>query len=116
MTTLAVTIDSARFATVFFRLGARAVVEIDGVEYVVPWRSTRTFDVAPGRHRVAVTCRWYGRFDSRRAAAVVDVPEGAGKRLWMRIGNLSGEQFSIHDAPRGTYVWAAEGQDSVAGD
>ena len=105
MTAIAVTIDSARFASALFRRMASAVVDIDGAEHVVPWRATATFEVAPGTHRVAVACRWFGRWDTRRASSVVDVVEGATRPLWMRVGNLSGERFTIHENPRGAYLY-----------
>jgi len=105
MTAIAVTIDSARFASVLFRPVASAVVDVDGVEHIVPWRETATFEVDPGAHRVAILCRWFGRWETRRASSVIDVAAGTTKPLWMRVGNLSGERFTIHENPRGAYVY-----------
>ncbi|ALG85516.1 hypothetical protein [Gordonia phthalatica] len=100
-------IDSARFATLLFRPTARAVVDIDGVEHVVGWRSSKVIPVVPGVHRVGVTCRWFHRFDSRRVWLEVDVPRGRTTPVWMRVGNYGGEQFTISTAPRGTYLWGS---------
>jgi hypothetical protein len=104
-TTVELLADFSRLEIALLGRVCRVVANVDDDERLLGWRGREVWSVSPGVHRVSVACRWFKRFESRRAAVTLAVPVGQVKHLWVRTGDVAGSALVIDDHQRGEYRW-----------